>query len=222
MPTPIDSPAQTDLFGVTPELQPPPGFRYEPDFMAESAQRALVGFLEALPLQPFEFRNFRGLRRVAAFGFRYDYSRRAVAAAAPLPAELLALRERAARWAGQQPAKFRQILVNEYRPGAPIGWHTDRPQFEQVLGVSLLAPATLRLRRTRGSAWERKSVLLEPRSIYLLSGEVRRDWQHSIAPQASLRYSITLRSLTTDFERQVRRAVSGAVADCGTAECGVA
>lgn len=117
---------------------------------------------------------------------------------------------RSARWAGQDPATFRQILVNEYRPGAPIGWHTDKPQFEQVLGVSLLAPASLRLRRSRGNAWERQSILLGPPSIYLLSGEVRRDSQHSIAPQASLRYSVTLRSLTTDFERQV-------AARCGAA-----
>jgi alkylated DNA repair dioxygenase AlkB len=210
MPTHIDSPHQPDLFGLDPALQPPAGFRYAPEFISDAAQHALVGFLEALPLQPFEFRNFRGLRRVAAFGFRYDYNRQAVAAASPLPAELLALRDRAARWAGQEPAKFRQILVNEYRAGAPIGWHTDKPQFEQVLGVSLLAPATLRLRRSRGRAWERKSILLEPRSIYLLSGEVRRDWQHSIAPQAALRYSITLRSLTTDFERQVAARHSAA------------
>jgi alkylated DNA repair dioxygenase AlkB len=189
------APEQPDLFGAAPEPSLPPGFRYEPDFVSESEQRALVGFLETLPLKPFEFRNFRGNRRVAAFGYHYDYNKLALEPASPLPPELHDLRDRAARWAGEEPSRFCQILVNEYRPGAPIGWHTDKPQFDQVLGVSLLAPANLRLRRSRGNGWERRSVLVEARSIYLLSGEVRREWQHSIAPAVALRYSITLRSL---------------------------
>jgi alkylated DNA repair dioxygenase AlkB len=192
---PSTAPEQPDLFGAASEPSPPPGFRYEPDFVSESEQGALVGFLETLPLAPFEFRNFRGNRRVAAFGYRYDYNKLALEPAAPMPAELLDLRDRAARWAGADPARFCQILVNEYRPGAPIGWHKDKPQFDQVLGVSLLAPANFRLRRSRGNGWERRSVRVEPRSIYLLSGEVRREWQHSIAPLTVLRYSITLRSL---------------------------
>ena len=190
---------QPDLFAIGPESQGPPGSRYEPDFVSESEQDTLVSFLETLPLKPFEFRGFRGNRRVAAFGFRYDYSRRAVEPASPLPADLLSLRDRAAGWVGQDPAKFCQILVNEYTPGAPIGWHADKPQFDQVLGVSLLAAANLRLRRSRAIGWERHWVRLEPRSIYLLSGEVRREWQHSLPPQAALRYSITFRSLTAEF-----------------------
>jgi alkylated DNA repair dioxygenase AlkB len=192
---PSTAPDQPDLFGTGPEIQAPPGFRYGPDFVSESEQDALVGFLETLPLKPFEFRGFQGSRRVAAFGFRYDYNKRAIEAASPLPAELLDLRNRAARWAGVDPSRFCQILVNEYRPGAPIGWHRDKPQFDQVLGVSLLAAANLRLRRSRGNGWERRAVRVAPRSIYLLSGEVRREWEHSIAPLTVLRYSITLRSL---------------------------
>jgi alkylated DNA repair dioxygenase AlkB len=193
------APEQSDMFGAAPQPGPPPGFRYAPDFVSESEQDALVAFLAALPLAPFEFRGFQGNRRVAAFGFRYDYGRRALEPASPLPAELLDLRNRAARWAGAEPSRFCQILVNEYRPGAPIGWHLDKPQFDQVLGVSLLAPANLRLRRSRGNGWERRSVPVAPRSLYLLSGEVRREWQHSIAPLTELRYSITLRSLTAEF-----------------------
>ena len=190
---------QPDLFDIDPESQALPGFRYAADFVSESEQDALVGLLETLPLKPFEFHGFRGNRRVAAFGFRYDYNRRAVEPASPLPTDLLSLRDRAAAWAGQDPSKFCQILVNEYPPGAPIGWHTDKPQFDQVVGVSLLAVANLRLRRARAIGWERQSVLLAPRSIYLLSGAVRREWQHSIPPMTALRYSITFRSLMPEF-----------------------
>ena len=49
-----------------------------------------------------------------------------------------------------------------------------------------------RLRRKVGEKWERTSVAAEPRSIYLLSGPSRTEWEHSIPPVDALRYSVTL------------------------------
>jgi alkylated DNA repair dioxygenase AlkB len=190
-------PDQQDLFDG-PELRPPAGFRYAPDFVSEPEQKELVRWIETLPLKPFEFHGFTGNRRVASFGLRYDYARQAIATAAPIPEPLLDLRTRAAAWAGLDPSRIRQMLVTEYAPGAPIGWHRDKPQFDEVLGISLLAPANFRLRRQTPTGWERRSVLLQPRSIYLLCAEVRREWEHSIPPMTALRYSITLRSLQAD------------------------
>jgi hypothetical protein len=37
--------------------------------------------------------------------------------------------------------------------------------------------------------------MLEPRSAYLLRGDVRNDWEHSIPAADRLRYSVTFRSL---------------------------
>ena len=90
---------------------------------------------------------------------------------------------------------FEHVLINKYEPGAGIGWHRDRPQFDEVVGVSLLAPCSLRFRRESGETWNRLSAILEPRSAYLLSGPSRREWQHSILPLDLLRYSITFRTL---------------------------
>jgi alkylated DNA repair dioxygenase AlkB len=161
-------------------------------------QERLVSWIETLPLKPFDFHGFKGNRRIASFGLRYDYARQAVAAAPPFPDSLLDLRARAATWADLDPSRIRQMLVTEYAPGAPIGWHRDKPQFDEVLGISLLAHANFRLRCQTPTGWERRSVRLQPRSIYFLSGEVRQDWEHSIAPMTTLRYSITLRSLKAD------------------------
>jgi alkylated DNA repair dioxygenase AlkB len=86
-------------------------------------------------------------------------------------------------------------LVNEYPPGAPIGWHRDKAAFGQVVGFSLLSPCVLRFRRPNVSGWERRSLNLEPRSAYWLAGEARADWEHSIPPVEALRYSITFRTL---------------------------
>jgi alkylated DNA repair dioxygenase AlkB len=85
-------------------------------------------------------------------------------------------------------------MVTEYAPGAGIGWHSDRPSYEDIVAVSFLAPCTLRLRRKAPPSWERRAVFIEPRSAYLLRGAVRNDWQHSIAPMDVLRYSVTLRT----------------------------
>ena len=101
--------------------------------------------------------------------------------AEPLPGVLLPLRDRAAAVAGIAPDELQQALVTEYAPGAGIGWRRDRPDFAEVIGISLLSPCVFRLRRRRGAGWERAAFTAEPRSAYLLSGAARSEWQHSIA-----------------------------------------
>jgi alkylated DNA repair dioxygenase AlkB len=102
---------------------------------------------------------------------------------------------------GVEPGRLAQALVTEYDAGAAIGWHRDKGVFGDVVGVSLLAPCTFRLRRRAGAGWERATLVAAPRSAYLLRGPARAEWEHSIPPVAALRYSITFRSL---------RATSGA------------
>jgi len=100
------------------------------------------------------------------------------------------------RFANCPAEDFEQALVSEYTPGTPIGWHLDRAHYNNIVGVSLLSPATLRLRRREGNRWQRSSQVLEPRSAYILSGAARTLWQHSIPPVSELRYSVTFRTLS--------------------------
>jgi len=85
--------------------------------------------------------------------------------------------------------------VTEYSPGAAIGWHKDKAVFDEVVGVSLGAPCTFRLRRKAGAKWERRNLTLESGSAYVITGEARTDWEHSIPPVDALRYSVTFRSM---------------------------
>jgi len=185
--------AQTDLFAAPPGL--PEGFRYHADVLSTEEEEALAHELGALPFKPFDFQGFLANRKVVSFGYRYDYDRRAVVEAAPFPAFLEPLRRKVAAIFDRPADAFRQVLINEYRPGAGIGWHRDKAQFDEVVGVSLLAPCNLRFRRKAGETWDRASLTVEPRSAYLLSGPARREWQHSIPALPRLRYSITLRTL---------------------------
>ena len=173
----------------------PDGFSYRENFISEAEEAELVAALTTLELKPFEFHGHLGNRRVASFGLRYDYPRRSLGTAEPFPSFLAELREKIAKFAGRQVHEFQQGGVNEYPPGAGIGWHKDKSQFGLIVGVSLLGPATLRFRRTEGNRWVRMSQRLEPRSIYILEGEARTLWEHSVPPVDALRYSLTFRTL---------------------------
>ena len=173
----------------------PEGFAYRPEVVSADEERRFAERFALLPFAPFEFHGFLGRRRVVPFGWRYDYGGRRIRPAAELPEFLLPLRERAAETAGLDPRSLRQVLVTEYAPGAPIGWHRDKPMFQDVIAISFLASCLLRFRRRRGDGWERRSLEVMPRSAYVLRGAARNDWEHSIPPLSALRYSVTFRSL---------------------------
>jgi len=178
-------------------MDPPDGFRYRDDALTPAEEHAHVETFATLPFKPFEFHGYLGKRRIVSFGWRYDYAGRTVRQSTPLPDFLLPLRERAAGFAGIPVDQLQQALVTEYEPGAPIGWHRDKPEFGEVIAFSFLSPCRLRLRRRRdkGSSWERWAIEVQPRSVYLLRGMVRHEWEHSIPPVESLRYSLTFRTL---------------------------
>jgi alkylated DNA repair dioxygenase AlkB len=184
--------------GRAQEPSTPAGFRYQENVITAGEETGLVAALQKLDLKPFEFHGHVANRRVISFGLRYDYSRRTVEAASEFPSFLNEVRVKAAEFAGRGVDEFRQAGVNEYGPGAGIGWHKDKAQFGIVVGVSLLAPATMRFRRTQGRGWARVSRTIAARSIYLLSGDARREWEHSIPPLDELRYSITFRTVSDD------------------------
>jgi len=174
---------------------PPEGFRYQADVLPLDEEQALVDRIRELPLKEFEFHGYFGKRRVIYFGWRYDFGESKLHQTEEIPAFLLPLRERAAAFADLAAEDLPHVLITEYSPGAPIGWHRDRGVFDDVVGISLFAPCVFRFRRKVGSTWERYSLIAEPRSVYLLRGAARNDWEHSIPAVDALRYSITFRSL---------------------------
>jgi hypothetical protein len=172
----------------------PAGFRYAPGVLTEAEERRLVQKFERLPLKPFEFHGHLGNRRICSFGHKYVFAGQVPREDASIPDYFEPLMKVASQISGKPATAFEQIMVTEYAPGAGIGWHRDRPSYEDIVAVSFLVPCVLRLRRKADSGWERRSVHIEPRSVYLLAGLVRDDWQHSIAPMEVLRYSVTLRT----------------------------
>ena len=155
----------------------------------------MLALLQTLPFYEFKLHGVAAKRRVLHFGLRYALDSRVLSTAPEIPSELEPIRHRAAAFASIVPDEFSQILINEYRPVAGIGWHHDSPAFGIIAGISLGATCTMRFQH--GSGEERKTAELElpSRSIYLLTGDARNLWQHRIAPTRELRYSITFRTL---------------------------
>jgi alkylated DNA repair dioxygenase AlkB len=177
----------------------PPGFLYHENFITELDERILLEAIADVAFSDFEMRGVVARRRVAFFGQAYDR-----AAAGPLPAFLLPLRATIAQWAGVDSEAFAMALINEYRPGSPIGWHRDAPQYGIVAGVSLLSACRMKFRPYRSPAStapqsRRRSatheIALSRRSAYLMTRESRSAFEHHIPPVTQLRYSVTFRTL---------------------------
>ena len=188
----------------------PNGFCYREDFISAAEETELAAHIAGVEFSNFEMRGLVAKRRVAFFGASYD---RGDAPAPPIPDFLRPLIVRVAAWAGVAPDAFAMALINEYRAGAPIGWHRDAPQYDIVAGISLISPSRMRFRPyispgAEDATGRRKTtheIVLNPRSAYLMTGEARNRYEHSIPPVAELRYSITFRTLRAGRGRPERR-----------------
>src|SRR2546423_4397698 len=183
---------ELDLVGAGPAL--PEGFRYEREVLSRDAEATLLQQFRDLPFKEFQFHGYVGKRRVVSYGWQYDFTEARLKKTEDIPDFLLPVREIAARFASLKPTDLHHVLVTEYSPGSAIGWHRDKAVFGDVIGISLLSSCNFRLRRKAGTRWERASIIAEPRSAYLMRGPSRTEWEHSIPPVDSLRYSITLRN----------------------------
>jgi len=189
------------LFPSQPAL--PSGLRYHPDFIAIEEESELLDQIGRLELCAVRMHGVTARRRVKHFGWLYGYESWKIQPGPPLPDFLAPVRRRAAALIGlNDPARLEEVLITEYQPGAGIGWHRDAPMFgDAVVGISLGGACRLRFRRGKVRQRESADLILGPRSAYVLAGAARTEWQHSIPAVASLRYSITFRTLRTGEDR---------------------
>jgi hypothetical protein len=181
------------------EVDVPVGFHYREDFITPADERVVLEAIAGVAFSDFEMRGVVARRRVAFFGHSYDGAH-----TRPLPAFLLPLRANIAEWAGVDANAFVMALINEYRPGTPIGWHRDARQYDLVAGISILSACRMkfrpyRSRRSGASVGIRRSatheIVLNPRSTYLMTQASRYSYEHHIPPVPELRYSVTFRTL---------------------------
>jgi alkylated DNA repair dioxygenase AlkB len=173
----------------------PEGLVLVPELLNVDEEAQLLERLADLRFDAIVMHGQAARRTARHYGVGYDYESRTPQPGEPVPEWLVAVRERAADLAGERSEDLVEVLVQCYPPGATIGWHRDAPAFGTVVGVSLLGTCRLRFQRGTGDRRRVWEIALPPRSGYVLAGEARRSWQHSISPTKELRYSITFRTL---------------------------
>lgn len=183
------------------------GFRYRPDFITEDEEELLLSFIAAQRLTHAtggDEGQYLAKRRHKHFGWGYDFRKDRLVPGPELPPFLGRFARRIEKMLDLSRGRVVEALINEYSPGAAIGWHKDNEPFEHVVGISLAGWASMRLRPLRGrgkrNAKDVIALEVEPRSVYVMQGPSRTDFQHSVAPTKTLRYSITFRTLPKDMK----------------------
>jgi len=195
--------AQPLLFDTPAQL--PNGLLYKPDFLTSAEEEVLVAYIENQPLEhPLYEDKYEAKRRHIGFGWGWNYRTHKFIKGEPLPRFLRSTQLKIAKWLQIAPERVAEALINEYTPGAAIGWHVDNEGFEKIVGVSLAGWAKMRFRplkykNQKKEAADVVALELEPRSAYVMQGAVRWDWQHSVPPVLALRYSITFRTLPIEI-----------------------
>ena len=181
-----------------PEQFLPEGFTYYPDFLSLSEEQKLLDEVSGTELHPMIFQGFEAKRKVSSFGYDWSFEKRVLSKGREIPQAFHFLMEKVANGLKVPTSEIAELLITEYPVGSVINWHRDAPPFDIIAGVSLLSDCTFRLRPYDKSKQKRGAVVSFPvqrRSLYIMSGLSRSDWEHSIAAVKQVRYSITLRTL---------------------------
>jgi alkylated DNA repair dioxygenase AlkB len=182
----------------------PPGFEYFPGFINTTEEDGLCREVQNTVLHAFSFQGFEAKRKVASFGYDYNFDKGGLTKGIGIPSAFQPLIQKVAAHLSIPGEQFAELLVTEYPAGSVINWHRDAPPFDIIVGISLASDCTFRLRPYDKAKQGKNSVLSFPvqrRSLYVIRGEARTEWQHSIAPVKQLRYSITLRTLRDPKDR---------------------
>lgn len=173
----------------------PHGLTLVSEFLSDAEERDLLAFIRQIEFRTLQMHGVKAKRRIKQYGWHYAFESYRLTETDPIPDEFEGIRHRSAVLAGIDPSEWAEGLVTEYSSGAGIGWHRDAPAFGIVAGISLGAACRMRFQTGVGPARRTYTLRLPGRSIYLLTGEVRTNWQHMIPPTRELRYSITFRTL---------------------------
>ena len=91
---------------------------------------------------------------------------------------------------GLVPTLADSISINEYNPGQVIPPHIDALSAGTVITVlSLESPATMRFTLEKRGL----NIILPPRSVVQICGEIRNTWRHEILPVPAHRFSVVFR-----------------------------
>lgn len=176
----------------------PDGFLYYPEFISMAEEEKLLQAIGDIELTAFEFQGYEAKRKVASFGWDWSFEKRTLSKGKDVPPSFNWLLQKVATYLMLPVTSISELLITEYPAGSVINWHRDAPPFDAIMGLSLLTDCVFKLRPYDKAKQSRKNTQafpVERRSLYVIKGEARTAWEHSIAPVKEKRLSITLRTL---------------------------
>jgi alkylated DNA repair dioxygenase AlkB len=176
----------------------PDGFFYYSHFISNDEEKILHDEILKIPLHPLIFQGYEAKRKVASFGHDWNFQTRTLSKGKDIPHSFQFIIEKVAKKISIPAERLGELLITEYPVGSVINWHRDAAPFDVIAGISLLTACIFRFRPYEKSKQNRKAIIsvpLQPRSLYVISGKARADWEHSIPALKQIRYSITVRTL---------------------------
>lgn len=165
------------LFNIEKQQAPDvEGLQYIPAFITEEEEHALIEVID----QSSWLTDLK--RRVQHYGYKYDYTARAVtddAYIGELPDWIAPVAERL-----YEQGIFKtipdQAIVNEYEPGQGISAHVDCvPCFgETIASLTLSSGVIMQFENAKNAC--REELYLQERSLIVLSEAARYEWTHAI------------------------------------------
>lgn len=184
------------LFDISPVL--PQGFTYQRDFLTVDEESLLTREIGQLDLHNMKFHAYEAKRKVLSFGMGWSFTEQALKKGEPIPGAFDFLLEKISAYTGIPRENIAQFLITEYPVGSVINWHRDAPPFETIIGISLQADCTFKLRPQDKERQTRSATISLPvhrHSIYTMTGIAKNEWQHATAPLDTVRYSLTFRTI---------------------------
>lgn len=184
------------LFDIAPAL--PQGFSYYPSFISEDEEVLLLHLIQEYDLQAMKFHQYVAKRNVKSFGRGWSFTEQQLIQGNSIPQEFDFLINKISNQFQIKKELIAQFLITEYPVGAVINWHRDAPPFDIIIGVSLLTDCIFKLRPHQKEKQTRSATLsleVQRRSLYIMKGLSKTEWQHCTAPANGLRYSLTFRTL---------------------------
>ncbi len=177
---------------LSPELQSL-GLYYQPNFITSEEEQFI---LEQIPKS--QVRTCAERNNIWRYGSSVPYSSHM--ASKTIPKYLEDLCERLVT-TERLTLKPDSVTINEYLKNQVIKAHIDSPTSGEIISIiSLLSEATINFKFQK----QQHSVVLGPRSLVQMQGEIRNKWMHEIFPVQDKRFSIVFRCSTKKITRATR------------------
>lgn len=186
-----------DLFGIykhdeeliQEQIEKVNGLNYYPNFLSLEEEQEVLNEVDS--------QEWLGdlKRKVQHYGFKYDYRARKIDESfriGPLPSWSEAI-IKMMRGLGVIDFQPDQLIVNNYEPGEGIAMHVDcEPCFtDTIVSLSLGSDVVMNFKELKSS--KKYEILLQRRSLLVISGESRYDYEHGISERKSDVYNETKR-----------------------------